>query len=184
MSDLDAPPTYMKQCAFMGLDLGFWIFNNKEMEVSELKRYCGYDTKFDANEGRCVPRETPVCTAITLSSDATDDERIEACNAVAGCSVSMTGGDSCEALIPCNVSIDDNAETQERACTANPNCEWDPDGPFACSVPHPSLFASEKLRPGCDAETVHISNLCGEGTVFHEGFRQCVLPENNASDLA
>ena len=183
MSDLNAPPTYMKQCAFMGLDLGFWIFKNKEMEVSELKKYCGYDTKFDAEQGRCVARETPVCAAIPISSDSTIEEKSDTCGAVAGCSLSMSE-DSCEALAPCTVSLDDNAETQERSCKANPNCEWDPEGPFACSEPHPGLLAPDKLKPGCDAEAVHISNLCGEGTVFHKDFKQCVLPEKNTSDLA
>lgn len=176
MSDGDAPPTYMEQCAFLGLDLGFWIFKNKEVEVSELEKYCGYDTVFDAEQGRCVPRETPVCAAIPLSSDSTVGEKFDTCGAVAGCSLSMSL-DSCEVSTPCFTDIDANAETQERSCKANPHCKWDPDAPFACSRIYPKFSAPETLRPGCDAEAVHISNLCGDGTVFHEDLRQCVLTD-------
>jgi hypothetical protein len=165
------PPPFMKQCAFGGLNLGFWIFKDVELDEAEISAHCGFGTHFD--QDKCVARETPTCSTIDLASAADNVERTKLCMANAGCSLSKAY-DVCETASSCHAQAGDDVLLQETRCTSTADCTWDADA-GACSVVLPSIDRPMELRRGCDGETVKLSTLCGTGTSFDADTRQCKL---------
>lgn len=175
------PSKFMDQCAFAGLDLGFWIFRDVEKKPEDLKVFCGYDTHFDEAQGKCVPRETPVCKAIDLTGITDNAEKSNMCNAVAGCSLA-TNKTACEVTNRCTaLDLGDGRPSQKEQCDANPNCTYDIDEPFPCYVANPGLDIETTLYKGCgkEQEKFTVKDLCGPGTVYDEDAKQCRLPGNN-----
>lgn len=172
-------PKFMDQCAFAGLDLGFWIFKNVETKPEDLKAFCGYDTHFDEAQGKCVPRETPVCEAVDLSGVTGCRDRSKACVSVAGCSLN-SDCTTCELTTPCH-TVDYRNPSPKEQCDGNPNCTYDSDKLFPCEVATPEFGIDTKLTKGCggEQEKLTITDLCGPGTVYDEDAKQCKLPGNN-----
>ena len=169
-----SPPVYMKQCPALGLDLGFWIFKSKEMSPEDLGVYCGYDTHFDETIQKCVPRDTPVCSAVEIPSGATDEEANAACTAGAGCTANFEGTACTATFLSC--TIDAAVDQKEEACAANPNCKWNPMM-NDCTLPMPDIFFGPKaLTVGCDGKTADFSELCGDGTEYGQFMNQCNIP--------
>ena len=174
------PSKFMDQCAFAGLDLGVWIFKNVETKPEDLKAFCGYDTHFDEAQGKCVPRETPVCDAIDLSGAKGWKEKSKTCGSVAGCSLNEDWT-KCEVLMECHAS--DRGEgypSLTDQCAANPNCTYDGNKILPCHVAIPDIDTDTKLKRGCgkEQEKLTIKDLCGAGTVYNEDAKQCMLPGN------
>jgi len=171
-ADIVETPPFMKQCAFGGIDLGFWVFKNVELDETELSAHCGSGTHFDVAQEKCVVM--PTCSTIDLASATDTVEKTNMCTAVAGCSLNMAY-DACERRASsCLTNTGDDVLIQKTSCTSNPKCTWDPDA-GACSVVFPSLDAPMELRRGCDGETVKLSTLCGVGTSFDADTLQCKL---------
>ena len=174
-----------EKCPFLGLDLGFWVFQKIEMKDEDLKPFCGYGTEFDSSNTKCVPRTPIDCSSIELpcnsSTTSCIQEKTKACNSIAGCGLNgMT--ELCDTSIAsnCYTNTEHDLSYQKSACDANPNCAWDATKTInKCYVPIPAIpiLVKEKkgFKKGCDGDTIRAKDLCGDGTQYNDTFHQCLL---------
>lgn len=171
--DVDSDGTgYVKTCAAIGLNLGVGrVFSTTYIRHADLEKVCGRDTIYDRSSQKCLPRDTPICDEIDLSTpewQSFPSRLREGECQQNGCSYDKFE-QRCDTRLECVNAV------RKEWCDKNPNCMW--LGGTTCrhrSTPEPVL------RTGCGggAEIVPASTLCGTGTHFHETRRTCERDEN------
>lgn len=158
---------YHKKCPLFGWDIGFGPFKSIPYTESEMNEYCGYDARYDSTVGKCVPTDS-FCKSVDVSSIDDDAERQIYCTERT-CDYPHRGTEN---------NCEDNfiycfASTKE-TCEANPNCEFNPENVFKCSVKGgKGWFSSSMIRKNCGEPKVHTRELCGDGLTYKDFSRRC-----------